>query len=239
MEPLLEHARMLDEALAKVRLDERRLSDRARKHRRRRVGATGCATAWCTDVALAIAALDDFRPELAAQWLAQPDRRGAPLRQGAGAAEALALVEERLLAEDAGALATMATPGSSRLNSHGIRVARAFVAEKRLASWVLQRNRDAGLPVTSAAAADRFTQLLGDDSPVEEPRRAEYGSRRRTGAQHWERHLAERWRGRHPSVKYGSMRSREPLTPQERSEKACRNLRPDFSRFLGPEFLEE
>ena len=117
MEPLLEHARMLDEALAKVRLDERRLSDRARKRRRRRVGATGCATAWCTDVALAIAALDDFRPELAAQWLVQPDRRGAPLRQGAGAAEALSLVEERLLAEDAGALATMATPGSSKLNS--------------------------------------------------------------------------------------------------------------------------
>ena len=136
MERLLEEARVLDEALAEVRLSERRLRDRTRKHRRRRVGTSGCATAWCTDVALAIAALDDFKPELAAQWLVQPNRRGAPLRQGAGAAEALALVEERLLAEDPGALATMATPGSSRLNSHGIGVARAFVAEQRLTSWV-------------------------------------------------------------------------------------------------------
>ena len=136
-----------------------------------------------------------------------------------------------MLAEDAGALVAMATAGSSRLNSHGIRVARAFVAEKHLTSWVSERNRDACLPVSRTPAADRFVELIGNDSPAEEPRRAEYNSRRRTGAQHWESNVIKRWRRRDGSVKYGCKRQREPLTPEEKSEKVRRKMRPDFTRF--------
>ena len=88
--------------------------------------------------------------------------------------------------------------------------------------------------MASTAAAERFAEFLDDDAPVEEPRRAEYGSRRRTCAQHWERHLTESWRGRNPAVKYGFIRTREPLTMQEKSEKARRDLRPHFFPLFGP-----
>ena len=115
-----------------------------------------CATPWCSDVALAIAALDDFKLDLAIKWLLQPARRGAPVRRGTTEAEATAHLEDRMLAEDAAVLARMADPEASRLNAHGLRVARAFVAESRLTCWVAEQNRSAGLPVSSAAAADRF-----------------------------------------------------------------------------------
>ena len=134
-------------------------------------------------------------------------------------------MEDRLLAEDAAVLLTMATPGVSRLNSHGTRVARAFVAESRLASWVSEQNRGAGLPVSRNAAADRFEELVGEAAPAQDLARVDYSSRRRTASQFWERNFVSRWRLRGGLVRYGSIRPREPLTPQEKQEKARRKMR--------------
>ena len=227
---------MLGAEIADVRRAERRLRQREYVHgRRRRVGISRCATAWCTDVALAIAALDDFKPDLAVRWLLLPVRRGAPLRRGATEAEVRRHVEDRLLAEDAAALSAMPTPGVGRLNLHGTRVAHAFVAEARLASWVSEQNRSAGLPVRSSAACSRFEELLSESAPAPEHPQlnaeteppphlvgAEYNARRRTASQHWERNFVRRWRFRCGSVRYRSMRPRDPLSLEEKQEKATR-----------------
>ena len=212
---------MLRDELAEVRLAERRQRQREYVYaRRRRVGAGGCATVWCTDVALAIAALDDFNLDLAVRWLLQPLRRGAPLRHGASEAEVRSHMEDRLLAEDHATLLAMATPGASRLNSHGTRIARAFVAECRLANWVEEQNRVTGVPVSNGAAAERFDEILGENEPEANMPAAEYNARRRTSSQFWERNFVRHWRLRRGFAKYGSIRAREPLTLQEKQEKA-------------------
>ena len=154
-------------------------------------------------------------------------------------------VEDRLLAEDAVALSAMPTPGVGRLNLHGTRVARAFVAEARLASWVSEQNRSAGLPVRSSAACSRFEELLSESAPApehpqlnaeaEQPPHlagAEYNARRRTASQHWERNFVRRWRFRCGFVRYRSMRPRDPLSHEEKQEKATRKCVSVYSNFL-------
>ena len=212
---------MPSDELARVRLAERRRRQREYMHRkRRRVGAAGCATAWCTDVALAIASLDDFKLDLAVRWLLQPLRRGAPLAPGASAEEARAHMEERLLAEDNAALLAITEPGAGRLNEHGKRIAHAFVAECRLASWVAEQSRDTGVPVSRSAAAGRFHALAGGGALEECAPRAAYSSRGRSSAHSWERNFIGCWRRRRSFAKYGRIRPREPLTLQEKQEKA-------------------
>ena len=84
-------------------------------------------------------------------------------------------LEECLLAEDPEVLAMLAEPGASRLDAHGLLVARSFVADCRVASWVGDRARATGMPVRSAIAATLFASqtqplLPAGDAP------APYGS---------------------------------------------------------------
>ncbi len=209
---------MADADLVRLRRACRLEADRT-KHERARYPNGACASTWCTDVALAIAVLEDFNVDTAVRWLLLPSRRGAPVRRGTTAEDARTYVEERLLAEDPEVLAVLTEPGASRLNAHGLLVARSFVADRGLSTWVGDRARAAGMPVRSAAAAAQFAAMTGQLDPESEAP-ARYGSRGSTSSGHWQCNFVRRWRERVGCVRWGRIRPRDPVTQEEKREKA-------------------